>query len=136
MAKADKVMVSGVPTQLVEQYAQLEREIKALTEAKAQLRKVLLTYVPAVLADQPVGLILPGYNYQVLLSKPVDEVDFIEDFSMVKTIIQSHLGEEMFVRLARFSLSDLRTVMKEEILDEITTTVKKAVRKFLIQPKG
>lgn len=136
MAKADKVMVSGVPTQLVEQYAQLEREIKALTEAKAQLRKVLLTYVPAVLADQPVGLILSGDSYQVLLSKPADEIDFIDDSEFVKEHIQIHLGKEMFVRLARFSLSDLRTVMKEEILAEITTTVKKAVRKFLIQPKG
>lgn len=133
MAKVEKVVVSGVPPKLVEEYAQLEREIKELTEHKARVRKVLATYVPEALKDQPVSLVMVGDTHQLLLSKPVDEVSFIDDEVLVKDTLTTYLSKELFVQLARFSVSDMRIALHRNTFDSITTTTKKE-RKFVLQP--
>lgn len=136
MAKVDKVVVSGVPSSLVDEYVQIEREIKALTERKAQVRKVLLAYVPTGLEQQPVSLLLPGATWQILLSKPTEELMFIDDPIHVKQYIQNKLSPEAFVRLARFTIGDLRTAMTPQQLEDITVVSPDKVRKFITQAKG
>jgi hypothetical protein len=133
MAKTEKVVVAGVPTSLVETYAKLEQEIKDLTKAKGELRKLLLTYVPDALKDQPISLVLVGDSHQLLLSKPVNEVQFIDNDQLVKDTIATYLSKELFVQLAHFSVSDMRVALHKNTFDAITTIQKKE-RKFVLQP--
>jgi len=135
MSKIEKVVVSGVPSDLVDAYTQTEAEIKRLQTEKAQLRKVLLAYIPQVFNDRPVNLLLLGKTNQVLLSKPVVEMVFTLPENEVKDFLWDNLSEQDLKKAATFTFGELRSVLTPEGLSYLAKPMQGA-RKFTIQPLG